>query len=1097
MKGIYGLFVGSFLLILSCTENKSETLFLKRDSEHTGVTFKNSLKESPNLNILNYLYYYNGAGIAAADFNRDGLVDLYFTANQSEDQLYLNKGGLHFEKINHISGIDNATGWTTGVTSVDINGDGLLDIYICKVGNYHILEGRNLLYVNQGNDANGVPVFKEEAQKYNLDFSGFSTHSAFFDYDLDGDLDMYLLNHSVYPNRAYGRGSQRKLVDSLSGDRLYENTGERFVDVSAKAEIFQGKSGYGLGLSISDVNNDGYPDIYVGNDFFENDYLYINQQNGTFKELISSDNEKLGHTTHFSMGNDIADINNDGLADILSLDMLPENLKTYKTSGLEYSYPIYQQYLKNGYAPQYMQNTLHLNLGNSNFAEIGNLSGLSATEWSWGALLADFNNDGLKDVFVSNGIKGATNDMDFINFMSNESIQRRIEQGMLQSDMPLIEEIPVKKIPNYIFQNRGEAQFGNMTKTWIGEEPSFSNGSIYADLDNDGDLDLVVNNVDEEAFILENTSAPGNHLTLELDAGPKNKFGLGTKIIAFSKSQTVTQENFISKGYLSSVPPRVHLGLGKDSVIDSLHVIWPGGAYKTLYNVSVPNQITVTKNDSVANYYDSISQVKQPLFKPLDSLIDFVHRETTSLDFDKEPLVPFANSNEGPELAVTDVNLDGFQDFFISGAKKQASALYIQDESGSFKSHQPELFTAHASNEDTSHTFLNANDDAYPDLLVVSGGNEYKSGVPLQPRLYLNAEGRFHLDHVLLPLVETNASKVIAEDFDGDGMEEVVIVSDQVPSEYGKTPKQFFLKRDKTGNFKEVTSEIIPELEHLGNIKDIFAADVDANGYLDLVAIGHWMPVSIFLNNGNTFTLQKNNGLENTHGWWNVVKAEDLDNDGDLDLVCGNWGLNSKLKASRDKPITLYTNDFDKNGSIEPIVTYYHQDTETPFASKDELVKQMPFLNKEFLLYESFANASIEDLFGKDRLDEAGNKQVYELASCYFVNDGNGQFTKKEFPSLAQSSSIYDIGLEDVTGNGRKELIILGNNYEISTQLGRLDAFHGLILQEGQDGNFEYVKQSGFNVSGAARTMKKITMGTDSIFIIGRNNDTPIFLVKK
>ncbi|TMU55474.1 VCBS repeat-containing protein [Flagellimonas algicola] len=1097
MKGIYCLFVGSFLLILSCTENNSETLFTKRDAELTGVTFKNSLKESPNLNILNYLYYYNGAGIAAADFNGDGLVDLYFTANQSEDQLYLNKGGLRFEKTNHISGIDNASGWTTGVASVDINGDGLLDIYVCKVGNYHILEGHNLLYVNQGNDVNGVPLFKEEAQKYNLDFSGFSTHSAFFDYDLDGDLDMYLLNHSVYPNRAYGRGSQRKLVDSLSGDRLYENIGGNFVDVSAKAGIFQGKSGYGLGLSISDVNNDGYPDIYVGNDFFENDYLYINQQDGTFKELISSDDKKLGHTTHFSMGNDIADVNNDGLTDILSLDMLPENLKTYKTSGLEYSYPIYQQYLKNGYAPQYMQNTLHLNLGNSNFAEIGNLSGLSATEWSWGALLADFDNDGLKDVFVSNGIKGATNDMDFINFMSNESIQRRIDQGMLQSDMPLIEEIPVKKIPNYIFRNRGEAQFENLTKNWIGVEPSFSNGSIYADLDNDGDLDLVINNVDEEAFILENTSLQGNHLTLELDAGPKNKFGLGTKIIAFSASQTVTQENFISKGYLSAVPPRVHLGLGKDSVIDSLHVIWPGGAYKTLYNVSVPNQITVTKNDSVANYYDNISQLGQPLFKPMDSLIDFVHTETTSLDFDKEPLVPFASSNEGPGIAIADVNQDGLEDFFISGAKKQASTLYLQDESGSFRSHQPEFFTTHATNEDTSLTFLNANDDAYPDLLVVSGGNEYKSGMPLQPRLYLNDKGKFHLDHGLLPLMETNASKVIAEDFDGDGKEEVVIVSDQVPSEYGKTPKQFFLKRDDTGKFKDVTHAIIPELEYLGNIKDIFAADVDANGYLDLVAVGHWMPVSIFLNDGSTFKLQKDNGLENTHGWWNMVKAEDLDEDGDLDLIGGNWGLNSKLKASRDKPITLYTNDFDDNGSIEPIVTYYHKDTETPFASKDELVKQMPFLNKEFLLYESFANASIQDLFGKGKLDDAGKKQVFELASCYFINDGNGQFTKKEFPSLVQSSSIYDIGLEDVTGNGRNELIILGNNYEISTQLGRLDAFHGLILQQGENGNFKYVKQSGFNVSGAARTMKKITMGKDTIFIIGRNNDAPIFLAKK
>ncbi|MEL6484151.1 MAG: VCBS repeat-containing protein, partial [Bacteroidota bacterium] len=485
------------LLISSCSEEK--TLFQEVSDGHSNITFNNTLTDTPELNILNYLYYYNGAGVIAADFNNDNLIDIFFTGNQVPDALYLNQGDLIFEEVTQKAGISPTSSWSTGASYVDINSDGLLDIYICKAAGYRSLKGKNLLYVNQGLDDNGIPQFKESAEAYGIDFSGLSTKASFFDYDLDGDLDMFLMNHSVHPNRNYGKGSQRKGYNPISGDVLYQNNNGKFIDVSEEAAIFQGKAGYGLGLAISDVNQDGYPDIYVGNDFFENDYFYINQQDGTFQEIISTQPDMLGHTTHFSMGNTITDINNDGWTDILSLDMLPENLVTYKTSGLEYGYPIYRQYLKNGFSPQYMQNTFHLNLDGERFAEIGNLSGISATEWSWGTLAADFNQDGLKDIFVSNGIKGATNDMDFMNFIANEGIQRRIDAGMKKTDLPLVNEIPKKKVPNYFFRNNGDLTFSDVSEEWMKSVPTFSNGCAYADFDNDGDLDLVINHVDKKA----------------------------------------------------------------------------------------------------------------------------------------------------------------------------------------------------------------------------------------------------------------------------------------------------------------------------------------------------------------------------------------------------------------------------------------------------------------------------------------------------------------------------------------------------------------------------------------------------------------------
>ncbi|WP_420320526.1 VCBS repeat-containing protein [Flagellimonas sp.] len=1090
--------IAVFVLLFSAIscQTKAEKQFKKLPSERTAIDFANQLSETPELNILTYLYYYNGAGVVAGDFNNDSLIDLYFTGNQVSDELYLNKGQFTFQKSTKLAGIDNASGWTTGATHVDINNDGLLDIYVCKVGNYKHLDDANRLYINQGVNDDGIPMFKEDAKSYGLDFSGFSTHASFFDFDLDGDLDMYLLNHSVYPNRTYGKGNQRKKADKLSGDVLFRNDNGKFVDISAEAGIFQGKSGYGLGLSISDINNDGYPDIYVGNDFFENDYLYINQRDGTFEEVISHPQNKLGHTTHYSMGNDIADINNDGLMDIISLDMLPENLETYKTSGLEYGFPIYQQYLKNGYAPQYMQNTLHINLNGENFAEIGNLSGLAATEWSWGALLADFDNDGKRDVFISNGIKGATNDMDFINFISNDNIQKRIEQGMSASDMPLINEIPEKKIANYFFKNNGNLTFLDVTEKWLDNETSFSNGSIYADLDNDGDLDLVVNNVNEKAFIIENTGTENHSLTIEFKGNEQNTHGIGAKVISYSKSHQISQENFVSKGYLSAVAPKMHLGLGKDSIVDSLKIIWPGGAHQTLQNVTTNTTITLDRVNASSNYFETQIGNGDIQFSKMDSLVNFVHDERASLDFDREPLVPFASSNEGPDISVADVNNDGLDDFFIGGAKTQGSELYVQDKNGQFASQQAPLFHETATNEDTSHLFFNANGDDFVDLIVVSGGNEFKNGKPLKPRLYLNQNGKFTLAENQFGGVEVNASKVLPIDFDKDGDQDIVILSDQVPGKYGKTPRQYLFSNDGNGYFEDRTQEIIPEFEYIGNIKDAVSIDIDSNGFEDLVVVGHWMSVSVFLNDGKQLRLQKNNGLQHTQGWWNTIEIADMDKDGDLDLVCGNWGLNSKFKASREQPITLYLADFDDNGSEEPVITHYHKGTETPFASKDELAKQMPFLNKNYLSYKDFAAATIQDLFGKEKLQKAEKKSVVELASVYFENNGQGNFTKRALPKMAQASSIFDMALDDVNEDGFPDLLIVGNNYEISTQLGRLDAFHGLILQNDANGNFGIAKNKGFNLFGAIRTLKKITIAGKPSYVAGRNNDSPIFLVK-
>jgi len=1096
MKRVFGIFSAVFFLFLSCTQNELKR-FRKLEASATGVYFKNELIPSTELNILTYLYYYNGAGVAIADFNNDKLVDLYFTSNQGSDKLYLNQGEFKFKDVTDQADIQNLKTWSTGVTHVDINSDGLLDIYVCKASGYRALKGKNLLYVNQGLNSEGVPTFKEDADSYGLGFSGLSTQAAFFDYDLDGDLDMYLLNHSVHPNNSYGNGELRKGYDPKSGDILFRNDNNMFVDVSYEANIFQGKTGYGLGIGISDINTDGYPDIYVGNDFYENDYLYINQKDGTFNEVISSDTKKLGHTSHYSMGNDIADINNDGLADILSMDMLPRNPETYRTSGLEFPYSTYENYLKNGYAPQYMQNTLHLNLGNTNFSEIAHLLGVSATEWSWGGLLADFDNDGLKDIFVSNGIKGATNNMDFIQFISNDLIQKKIDKGMSEEDLELIKKIPETKVPNYFFKNLGDLKFEDATKEWFNEEPTFSNGSAYADLDNDGDLDLVINNVNEAVSILENVNIDTmarNYLDITFKGDKQNLFGIGTKVVAYANRRKLYQENFTTRGYLSANVPEVHIGLGKINILDSLQIIWPNGKYQTLTEVSTNQTLSVNIADAKSLYNYGIK--KSYFFTKLDSVVPFKHNDRKSLEFLRDPLVPWANTNEGPDISVADINADGLDDFFISGAKGQASQLFIQNGQGGFSEIQEANFLKDAKSEDTSHVFLDVDSDEDKDLLVVSGGNEFKSGIPLRPRLYQNVNGIYIKDTIQFKTIEVNASKVSAEDFDKDGDLDVLITSDQVPWQFGETPKQFLFQNDGKGNFKDISETISNDFQRIGNVKDATWIDLDDNGFKDLILVGHWMPISIFYNDGKSLELQNIGGLQNTQGLWNCLWADDFDNDGDIDFVAGNWGRNSKFSASFKEPVRLFNYDYDANGTNDPVITYYKDGIEIPFASKEALVKQLPFLNKEFLSYKSFANATIEELFSKEKIDKADRKEIFELSSMYFENNGKSEFLGQELPAIAQNSIVHDITSEDFDNDGFNDLLLVGNGYEISTQLGRMDASHGVLLKYHENGGFKWHSNMQIDIAGPARSIKPITIKNRKHYIITMNNDAPVFLSK-
>ncbi|MEQ9298684.1 MAG: VCBS repeat-containing protein [Cyclobacteriaceae bacterium] len=1080
------------MALLSC-EDSTPQRFVKLEESVTGVDFINGLSPTVDLNILTYLYYYNGAGVGAGDFNNDGLTDLYFVGNQRQDELYLNSGSFEFKEVAKKVGIDNDDGWSFGVSVVDINNDGLLDIYLTKVGDYLSIEGHNLLYVNQGIADEGLPYFEEKAKDYQLDFKGFSTHAAFFDFDQDGDLDLYLLNHSVHPNRSYGKGAKRLEVDALAGDRLYENHEGVFEDVSELAGILQGSIGYGLGVSIGDITNDGYPDIYVGNDFFESDYLYINQGDGSFDEVNTRNHHALGHTSHFSMGNAMADLNNDGWSDIVSLDMLPEELSTYKVSGHEDTYSIYSQFLKNGYSPQYMQNTLHFNLGQGTFSEVGHYAGIAATEWSWGVLAADFDMDGHKDLHITNGIVGATNDMDFISFIAQDEIQRKISESGALDIESFSSKLPQKKVHNYAFRNLADGTFGNVTENWLGSESSFSSGSVAVDLDNDGDLDLVVNNIDGRAGIYRNTTIERdsvNYIKVKLLGDDKNINGVGARIKLYAGDLFISQENYAGTSYLSSSQTAMTIALGEFKSIDSLVVIWPGGKYQKMVDVDANQQITVMQEEANGDYNYAQNKVDTFLINAKPPF-DFVHQEITTLEFDRDGLIPYAKGHEGPGVSVADVNKDGLEDVFICGSRGYASVLLVQSKDGSFQQSQQDLFNLHTIHEDTDNLFVDVDGDDDPDLIVVSGGNEFNKGAPLQPRLYINDDGLFAWDSTNFGNVQLHAAVIKSFDLEGDGDADLVIGANTVAWSFGNASKNYLLRNDGSGHFQDVSESYAQDFHNAGLIEDIAVVDWDQNGLQDLVVLGHWMPIELYLNDGQSLE-QAEIGLDNTHGWWNTLEVADFDQDGDLDIVAGNWGLNSRLKASADEPIMLYLNDFDENDKVDPIVTYWYKGVETTLASKDELTKSLPFLNKKFLSYESFAEASVVELFGKDKLEESSRKKAYELANCFFENTERG-LVQRKLPMSTQFSSVHDIEAADFNHDGFLDLLLVGNTLEISTQLGRLDASHGILLVNDQKGWFNEPTRT-FGISGVARDVEKIDIEDRAYFIIGRNNGALVFL---
>ena len=1087
------------VLAASCGGEQKRFRFIK--SSESGITFRNDLRESLEFNIFNYMYFYNGAGVAAGDVNGDGLLDVYFTSNQGGNKLYLNNGNFKFKDITEAAGVEGFKGWATGVTMADVNGDGKLDLYVGFLGDHLIFKGRNQLFINEGNNADGVPQFTDRAIEYGLDLVGFATQAAFFDYDKDGDLDMFMLNHSIHDNGTFGSSKGLRFKSHpLAGDKLMRNDNNRFVDVTRQAGIYDNAIGYGLGVVVSDVNLDGWPDIYVGNDFHENDYLYINQKDGTFKETLE---QSMNHTSRYTMGVDLADFNNDAFPDLISMDMLPENHYILKASAAEDAYDMVEFKLNYGYNYQYSRNTLQLNQHNGTFSEIGRFAGVQASDWSWATLFADFDLDGRKDIFVANGILRRSNDLDYINFITVDSIQMKMKYNMTEKEVELISKMPKIKIANFLYRNNNDSTFTNLATEWGLDQISYSNGAAYADFDNDGDLDLVVNNVNDEAFLYENKTRSGdkpsgNFLSIKLEGAPGNTLGVGAKVFLYTGKVMQMQESMPTRGYESSVDYRMNFGTGEIKSIDSLLVVWPDDTFQMLRNVNCNQWLSLKKGDASGVFDYSKFHKDDGIFQVDDGALglNLKHRENKFVEFNREALIPHMVSAEGPRAAVGDINGDGRDDVFMGGAKWQMNGLYTQTSSGSFtRVHQPVL-ERDSVQEDVDALFLDVDGDKDKDLIVVSGGNEfYDTSAYMLPRLYLNdGKGKFDKSKGLPPIYFTG-SFVSANDFDKDGDLDLFFGGRAVPWNYGLTPESFLLENDGKGKFSDVTDQRAPGLKKLGMLKRSTWADIDNDGDDDLLIAGEWLPLTIFYNTNGNFRQSTDaaSGLGTAVGFWNNIEVGDFDKDGDLDIVAGNMGLNSKLRASEREPVTLYVKDFDNNGKLDQVLTHYVNGIEYVFYTRDEMVKQMPGLKKRYLSYSNFAKASFAEMFDAAAITGADRLKATCFESSYFENLGGGKFKRKALDKSAQFSTISTGIVEDFDGDGNLDVLAAGNFFPINIQMGRYDASYGLWMKGDGKGGLKSIApyQSGFSVKGEIRQLIKLSVAGKDHYLAVRNNDLP------
>ena len=1091
-----------FTLIFSCKNIDDSKLFSKMPSSQTGIKFKNLVTETDEFNILTYGNIYNGGGVAAGDVNNDGLIDLYFTGSMVGSRLYINQGDFKFEEIAEEAGVFAEGLWNTGTSMADVNGDGYLDIYVCRSAAKDRNKRKNVLFINNGPSASsGQVTFTDRSEEYGLDDSGYSTQAVFFDFDRDGDLDVFVLNHSVQPYSSFRNTSTtlRKKTLPDYADRLYRNDDGKFVDVSEEAGIISSVLGFGLSATISDINKDQWPDLYISNDFHEHDFLYLNNGDGTFTESLK---EAIGHTSHFSMGSDIADINNDEQADIITLDMLPEgNFRQKMVLGPD-NYHKNEFLVDAGFHNQYMRNMLHLNNGGT-FSEIGQFSGIHATDWSWAPLLVDFDNDGLKDLFVTNGVKRDYTNMDFMNF----AVQKRLEQtgtGVETAIKELLENIPSTIEENYAYKNNGDLTFQKTTKDWGLGGKSLSNGAVYADLDNDGDFDLVVNNTDEEAFVYRNNSnlhSKNHFLKLQLKGNNKNTNALGSKIIAKLDSVTLYQELWPVRGFQSSVDPSMILGLGKHDLIKELQVIWPDGSMTTQKDVAADQTLVLDQTNAQAKYNNDNEKAAKTLFLDLtaDSLLSHAHHENKFDDFSREVLLPQKLSTQGPKLAAADVNGDGLTDLYIGGAKDQTGSLYLQRQDGNYK--RTSSFLEDSSAEDVDAIFFDANGDSRPDLYVASGGNEEDDGHKnYKDRLYINqGNGNFKKHEQSIPDNKFSSSCAIPHDIDQDGDLDLFVGARLIPGSYPLAPKSRLYLNNGNGDFTDATNEVLGEHSAMGMVTDAKWYDFNNDGNEDLVVVGEFMPIRFFENKNGKLTEKKVlENPENYTGWWNTIESVDVDGDGDLDLIAGNHGLNSQHKATPENPVTIFAKDFDNNGAIDPILCNYSGGKNYPVFSKDDMTTQLNFLKDKYPNYSDYADQAIRDIFEPEQLEGAKKLEARQFRSLVIRNNGSGDFTAEPLPPEAQLSPIYNVTPFDIDGDNDQDLLVFGNFFDTRVKYGRYDANYGLVLKNNGSGQFTAVDQTetGMKIMGQVRDSKIIETADKGKLLFVAQNNAPLLIFK-